>query len=338
MTEIKISIKDSVAVAEVLGTLTARARGVPVWFELGQEYAGLTPKMAARAGDRIVEMVMFGGRSEVPHECMIAGQWLEIGVRAISREGTVILPTVWAGCGRVAESPGELETPEPTMKLADQILVAAGEAVEKSTDALEKATEALDAVAYVDDLRDEINYLHPLNMTAYNLSPSIAQKGDTVQAVTITFAANRKNVKFTYGGAEVASGLRVEGPFRADIAFPIKAELGNTAVEASGTLQFVSPIWYGAARNIEDGTGLSVLTKKLQGNRRTTFTVNCEEGKHIFFAVPVSYGTPVFNVGGFEGGFMRTYRIKNTEYGYEETYDLWMSVNTGLGNTAVTVT
>ena len=80
------------------------------------------------------------------------------------------------------------------------------------------------------------------------------------------------------------------------------------------------------------------LTKSLQGDRAKTFTANAGAGEYIWYACPVSYGTPNFNVGGFDGGFskVKTFDFTNAS-GYTEVYQVWRSDNAGLGVTTVKV-
>ena len=80
------------------------------------------------------------------------------------------------------------------------------------------------------------------------------------------------------------------------------------------------------------------LAKTLQSSKAKTFTVNAGEGKHIYYVIPSRYGTPVFKVGGFEGGFdkLGTFSFTNAS-GYTEDYDIYKSSNSNLGNTTVVV-
>ncbi len=78
---------------------------------------------------------------------------------------------------------------------------------------------------------------------------------------------------------------------------------------------------------------------QLSTNRSAAFTVNATGANKIYLAVPSRYGTPIFTVGGFVGGFiLRGASISVTNaHSYSENYDLYESVNAGLGNTNVTV-
>ena len=80
------------------------------------------------------------------------------------------------------------------------------------------------------------------------------------------------------------------------------------------------------------------LTRKLQGNKAVTFAVNAGTGERIAFALPADYGTPEFHVGGFAGGFYQAQILDFTNgSGFARQYALWLSDQTGLGETTVTV-
>jgi hypothetical protein len=78
---------------------------------------------------------------------------------------------------------------------------------------------------------------------------------------------------------------------------------------------------------------------QLTTSRNAAFTVNATGSNKIYFACPSRYGTPTFTVGGFVGGFIlrgASISVTNAQ-GFTENYDLYESVNPGLGTTNVTV-
>lgn len=78
---------------------------------------------------------------------------------------------------------------------------------------------------------------------------------------------------------------------------------------------------------------------QLSTTRNAAFTVNATTTNKIYYACPSRYGAPTFTVGGFVGGFILrggSISVTNAQ-GYAETYDLYESVNAGLGSTNVTV-
>lgn len=107
------------------------------------------------------------------------------------------------------------------------------------------------------------------------------------------------------------------------------------------SITFVNGVYWGAKAapsGAYDSAFILGLTKGLQGSKGKTFTVNAAAEQHIFYALPSRYGSCVFNVGGFDGGFTKVSTIEFTNAsGYKENYDIYKSVNAGLGNTTVTV-
>lgn len=93
------------------------------------------------------------------------------------------------------------------------------------------------------------------------------------------------------------------------------------------------------------GTGLSNTTieqlqnSSLSSSRSQTFTITANSNEYIFLAIPSSFGTPTFYVGGFEGGFnlLQSNISKTNQYGVTTLYNLWRSDNHSLGNTTVTI-
>lgn len=140
--------------------------------------------------------------------------------------------------------------------------------------------------------------------------------------------------------AELWSG--VKGQTRTNfftLALSVKDARG-VAASKSVSIQWFNGVYTGAAvGEIVDGIFLrSELTKSLQSSRAKTFTVNAAAGEYIWYACPVRYGTPAFNVGGFDGGFskVKTFDFTNAS-NYTEAYQVWRSDNPGLGNTTVKV-
>ncbi len=125
--------------------------------------------------------------------------------------------------------------------------------------------------------------------------------------------------------------------------YTLKATDERNAVATKTTsITFLNGVYYGVGDDlvIDSITNQFILslTKTLQSSKAKTFTVNAGESKHIYYAIPSRYGTPAFKVGGFEGGFGKigTFNFTNAS-GYTETYDVYKSSNSNLGNTTVVV-
>ena len=90
--------------------------------------------------------------------------------------------------------------------------------------------------------------------------------------------------------------------------------------------------------NALDSPAINALTGVLASSKARTFPADAGEGEHIVYIIPSSFGTPTFNVGGFDGGFKKAKTIEHTNAsGYKQNYDIWQSVQPSLGSTSVTV-
>ena len=91
---------------------------------------------------------------------------------------------------------------------------------------------------------------------------------------------------------------------------------------------FLNGKYYGVSTVNTDGeindAFIKGLTKQLTTGRTGSFTVNATAGQYIYFAIPSSFGVPVFNVGGFDGGFnkIKTFNFTNAS-GHAENYDVY---------------
>lgn len=114
----------------------------------------------------------------------------------------------------------------------------------------------------------------------------------------------------------------------------------NTATK-SITFSFLYPKYYGAVVEpdvYDNDFILNLSGYKLASSRNGTFNVNAGTNEYIYFCIPTKWGTPTFNVGGFDGGFFKVAEINFTnKSGYTEPYSIWRSDNLSLGSQSVTV-
>lgn len=189
-------------------------------------------------------------------------------------------------------------------------------------------------------LKDEIDFLHPLSITSFSVSPNLAEKGSTVSSEAFSFAVNRLGAVLTLDDQTMTgnSATRTD-VLTADKTYTLKAALNSVTKTATSTIRFVAPVYYGTSASYAlDNATVLALTRVLTTSRSRTFTVNAASGQYILYALPVSLGTPTFKVGGFEGGFVLagTFDFTNSS-GYIESYNLYRTVNAGLGSTSITV-
>lgn len=189
-------------------------------------------------------------------------------------------------------------------------------------------------------LKDEIDYLHPLAILSFSVSPNLAEKGGTVSAETFAFSVNRLGAVLALDGQTVSGGSAERSDVLTDDkTYTLKAVLNGVTKTSTASVRFVAPVYYGVSSSyaLESITVLA-LTRALTTSRSRTFTVNAASGQYILYALPASLGTPTFKVGGFEGGFtlVGTFDFTNSS-GHTESYNLYRTVNAGLGSTSVAV-
>lgn len=183
----------------------------------------------------------------------------------------------------------------------------------------------------------------PLTLSA-SVSPSSAEKGGTVDKVTLSWRTNKTAVSVSVDGQAI-------DPTTSQVAFDSQNITSNKTytviasdtrreVAATAQIKFYNGVYYGEkpAPQELDSAFIQTLPKTLRGDAKMTFFVDAPSGAYIWYACPVRYGTPNFNVGGFDGGFSlaATFDFTNPS-GYTESYQVWRSDNTGLGKTTVKV-
>ena len=185
------------------------------------------------------------------------------------------------------------------------------------------------------------------SLTATNSSNEI---GATVTASDIAWALNKepKTQKIKFGAEQeeiLDKALRKKSytgkslKTNTNIVLTVTDER-DAVVSRTVGITFQPKVYWGKTNKeqLENADILALEGSSLAGGRGRTFTVNAGEGEKIVYTFPTSFGTPTFNVGGFDGGFKKARTLEFTNAsGYKQSYDVWMSVNAGLGSTAVTV-
>ena len=194
--------------------------------------------------------------------------------------------------------------------------------------------------------RDEFEYV-PIAITSFTNNKNTVEMGTKITDVILNWALNKDPKTMTINDESITpltartktySGQNITQ----NVAYTLKVtdEKDATATKAT-SISFVNGVYWGAKAapsGAYDSAFILDLTKGLQGSKIKTFTVNAAAEQHIFYALPSRYGSCVFNVGGFDGGFTKVSTIEFTNAsGYKENYDIYKSVNAGLGNTTVTV-
>lgn len=190
----------------------------------------------------------------------------------------------------------------------------------------------------------DLKYI-PIDITNLSNNAGTVEMGTVVNTVNLTWTLNKEPESQKLDGTAVDVSARSK--MLEDLAIGTNKTFSLEVTDergakdnASTSISFVNGVYYGVCRADDECTSEAILalTRKLQSSRGITFTVNAGAEQHIVFAMPSRYGTPTFNVGGFDGGFSKvtTFNFTNAS-GYTESYDVWVSDNSGLGDTTVKV-
>jgi hypothetical protein len=81
----------------------------------------------------------------------------------------------------------------------------------------------------------------------------------------------------------------------------------------------------------------ALANQPLCSSRQVEFNVTAGVGEYIYYAAPITYGSPVFVVDGFVGGFSQVATVMVTNLSGTQNYGLWKSDYPNLGLTNVKV-
>ena len=198
-------------------------------------------------------------------------------------------------------------------------------------DKLKAHQEALDELLYVD-----------LSINLTSNTQATLEMGTTVNSVIFNWSYNKNVVSQKFNNSPLEVSLRTytyNSSFNNNKTFKLEANDGKKDFSKSISFNFLNGRYWGVSNPAAyDSNFIKTLSKELSSSKGKTFTVNCGEGQFIFYCVPSRFGSCSFKVGGFEGGFNKIDTVQYTNNsGYTESYDIYKSSNSNLGNTTVVV-
>lgn len=218
-----------------------------------------------------------------------------------------------------------------TALTAENIIAALGYTPADEDDVTEIATRVA-ALEYV-----------PIAINAFATNVKIAEMGSTVTDIVFRWSLNKTPISLTLGGVSIdiesTSYTLRSANIQKTTSWTLAATDEKTTVKKSTGITFTNGVYYGAAANgAVDSAFINSLTKSLQTAKAKTFTVTANSGQYIWYALPKSYGTCNFNVGGFDGGFTLNSTVSFTNAsGYTEDYYVYRSDNANLGTQTIKV-
>lgn len=166
MTVIKLSCSGVKVSATIEGTLTAGAVGIKTYIEYTDaEWYGLVKNVVFRNSGKSYGMANVEDVTTVPHESLIAGKHLYIGITGVNQDKSVVIPTMWADCGVVqASAIGEYENSVPPTPTEMEQIVATVKAAQSDVNESKNA---------IDNTKNEVVQLaHETKQAATNAARS----------------------------------------------------------------------------------------------------------------------------------------------------------------------
>ena len=155
------------------------------------------------------------------------------------------------------------------------------------------------------------------------ISQSISNLGSTLSATD-------RNA--TYNGSDITTDKR----------FTLSVSDGKKSATRDINFTFRHNRYWGVSTipGTYDSTFIKSLSNKEYATARTKSAFNMTAGvnQYMFYCFPTSWGTPTFNVGGFDGGFSKAATLDFTNAsGNTTSFDIWKSENANLGQQTIVV-
>ena len=202
-------------------------------------------------------------------------------------------------------------------------------------------TDADTNITNVKEALDKLLYVN-LSISLNSSIPTTLEKGRVIDNISFNWSYNKKVVSQIFNNEVLDANIRIYNyniPFNTNKTFTLRANDGTNDFSKNISFSFLNGRYWGVSnKSSYDSNFINSLSKELVESRSKTFTVNCGEGQHIYYCIPSRFGNCSFKVGGFEGGFSKIDTIQFTNSSnYTESYDIYKSTNSNLGNTTVVV-
>ena len=125
------------------------------------------------------------------------------------------------------------------------------------------------------------------------------------------------------------------------VTFSIAVSDGSNNDTANRQVAWRPNIWAGVGpgSGTVDQTFIEALPLLgLRASRITTFSPTVGAAQRAWWAAPLSYGVPTFQVGIFAGGFVQEPNVNVTRNAVLQIYQVWKSVEENIGTNTVQVT
>ena len=186
------------------------------------------------------------------------------------------------------------------------------------------------------DIRARLDALEykDIKINTFTASPSTCEMGSS-QTINLAWTLSKQATSQNINGSPVTGNTKQYTGVTTGTTYTLNVSDGQTSASRSVSVSFANRIYYGAAADLSDVTALTGI---LSNEPERTITVNAGAGQYIIYAIPARLGDVTFFVSGFEGGFEDSEEQTLTnQSGYQETYKVYRSTRSGLGETTIDI-
>lgn len=207
-------------------------------------------------------------------------------------------------------------------------------------------------MATVADALDQLLYVTPAVKT-FTSNPAFGdyEIGYTVSNPRLTWSFNKTmtNQNLKAGGTTINlddPGVReyqYTGDITSNTTFIISgSDNKETSCTSRSSFNFKHKRYFGVAEVPAEYNSNFILglsgKEFCTGRTKNSFSLTAGAGQYMFYCFPATYGTPTFNVGGFDGGFELAATIDFTNAsGNTTSFVIWKSENANLGTQSIIV-
>ena len=214
---------------------------------------------------------------------------------------------------------------------------ATGVAVDNALDAgLAANAEVVNARGGFESLSARLAALEyeDITIASFTASPSVCELGSS-NTINLAWSLNKAATQQTINGMSVTGNSKAFTSVTTNMTYQLSVADGQTSAIKSVSVNFANQIYFGAASDL---TAVTQLDKVLSNAKTRTITVDAGTAEYIVYTIPSRLGNVTFYVSGFEGGFESPVeQILTNTSGYQETYKIYRSTNSGLGLTTVEI-
>ena len=202
---------------------------------------------------------------------------------------------------------------------------------------------------------------HEMSITAFNVGDPLVRLGQSLSTLSFTWEVNKDPVSLTISsGARVTevadtSVRRITDTYAIPVTdttiFTITAiDERDFVAERTLKIVFANDVYWGTSEYLNWVDFSEYQHSLLSNGIKRQITLDVPDRNYVYYAIPTrlrtAEGEPRFFVGGFEGGFIRLPNTDPTidytcEYrnsaGFTEPYDVYRSINEGLGEIVMDV-